>query len=132
SRCSRSSGWSFATSLDEPRRTRRLRAGRYAHPPVDLAKASVFLDFDGTVTTADTGVHLLERLATRDWRAVDDAYRSGTIGSREAIELQWAMLPPDEARLRAVAREVAVDPGLGPLVDALRAAGAELLVVSDG
>ena len=99
---------------------------------VDLSAVSVFLDFDGTITTADTGVHLLERLTTEDWRAVDDEYASGAIGSREALSRQWAMLPSDEGGLRAVAREVPLDPGLGPLVEGLRAAGAEVVVVSDG
>ena len=99
---------------------------------VDLSAVSVFLDYDGTITTADTGVHLLERLTTDDWRAVDDEYASGAIGSREAITREWAMLPPDETRLRAVAREVPLDPALGPLIEGLRAAGAEVVVVSDG
>jgi 2-hydroxy-3-keto-5-methylthiopentenyl-1-phosphate phosphatase len=92
----------------------------------------VFLDFDGTITSADTGVHLLERLTTDDWRAVDDEYACGAIGSREALAREWAMLPTDEGTLRAVAREVPLDPGLGPLVEGLRAAGAEVVVVSDG
>jgi 2-hydroxy-3-keto-5-methylthiopentenyl-1-phosphate phosphatase len=99
---------------------------------VDLSAVSVFLDFDGTITAADTGVHLLERLTNDDWRAVDDEYASGTIGSREALSRQWAMLPVDEDALRAVAREVPLDPGLGPLVEGLRAGGAEVMVVSDG
>jgi 2,3-diketo-5-methylthio-1-phosphopentane phosphatase len=99
---------------------------------MDLSTTSVFLDFDGTITTADTGVHLLERLTTEDWRAVDDEYAAGLIGSREALARQWAMLPSDEAVVRAVAREVPLDPGVGPLVEGLRAAGAEVLVVSDG
>jgi 2-hydroxy-3-keto-5-methylthiopentenyl-1-phosphate phosphatase len=38
----------------------------------------------------------------------------------------------DEATLRAVAAEVDLDAGFAPLVDALRTAGAELTVVSDG
>ena len=37
---------------------------------LDLARASVFLDFDGTVTLADTGVHALERLASDRWREI--------------------------------------------------------------
>ena len=99
---------------------------------MDLSTTSVFLDFDGTIATADTGVHLLTRLAADDWRVVDDEYAAGVIGSREALTRQWAMLPPGEATLRAVAREVPLDPGLGPLVEGLRAAGAEIVVVSDG
>ena len=42
------------------------------------------------------------------------------------------MLPRDEVMLRATAREVPIDPAFGPLVDGLRAAGAEVCIVSDG
>jgi len=98
----------------------------------DLSTTSVFLDFDGTVTAADTGVHLLERLAPGDWRALDAEYVAGRIGSRECLVQEWALLPRDELLLRSTVREVTVDPAFGPLVDGLRAAGAEVTVVSDG
>ena len=45
---------------------------------------------------------------------------------------QWDMLPHDEGLLRDVAREVPLDPGFAPLLEALRGAGAEVTVVSDG
>ena len=99
---------------------------------IDLASASVFLDFDGTMTAVDSGVHLLERLAPPAWQAVDEEYRSGEIGSRVCLLDEWDLLDADEATLRAVAREVPVDPDAAGLVDDLRAAGAEVLVVSDG
>ena len=99
---------------------------------LDLARTSVFLDWDGTVTVVDTGVHLLERLGPPAWRDLDDAYRRGEIGSRECLARQWALLPAEEARLRAVAAEVPLDPGFGALAAGLRAAGAEVTVVSDG
>jgi HAD superfamily phosphoserine phosphatase-like hydrolase len=98
----------------------------------DLARTSVFLDFDGTVTLADTGVHALERLAPPSWRAISDAYRRGEIGSRECLLDEWDLLPKDEGRLCAVIDEVPLDPGTRPLVDALRSAGAEVTIVSDG
>jgi 2-hydroxy-3-keto-5-methylthiopentenyl-1-phosphate phosphatase len=99
---------------------------------LDLARTSVFLDFDGTITTADSGVHLLERLARPEWRAISEAYARDEIGSRECVLDEWHLLPVDEGLLRSVAREVTVDAGFLPLVDALRAAGAEVTVVSDG
>jgi len=100
---------------------------------VDLSDLAVFLDFDGTISTADTGVHLLERLGRPGWREADERYAAGEIGSRECLVEQWALLPTtDEATMRAVAREVAVDPAFVPLVDGLRAAGATVTVVSDG
>jgi HAD superfamily phosphoserine phosphatase-like hydrolase len=100
---------------------------------VDLSDTSVFLDFDGTVTTVDTGVHLLSRLADdASWRPIDDAYVRGELGSRECLTQEWSLLPRDESVLRSVAAETPIDPGFEPLVSALRDAGAEVLVVSDG
>ena len=99
-----------------------------------LADASVFFDFDGTISTTDIGVYLLDKLADDDWRSFDDLYEAGTIGSRECMAKQWACIPEhvDEATRHAVAAEVPIDPAFGPLVEGLRAAGAEVAVVSDG
>jgi 2,3-diketo-5-methylthio-1-phosphopentane phosphatase len=101
---------------------------------VNLANASVFFDFDGTISTHDIGVHLLERLATGDWRSLDELYAAGTIGSRECMVGQWACIPAsvDEAARHAVAAEVGLDEAVGPLIRGLVAAGAEVAVVSDG
>jgi 2,3-diketo-5-methylthio-1-phosphopentane phosphatase len=100
---------------------------------LDLARTAVFLDFDGTVTMADVGVHLLERTAAPDgWRALDEQFARGEIGSRECLFDEWELVNGTEAELRALAAEVPVDPGFGPLVAALRGAGATITVVSDG
>jgi 2-hydroxy-3-keto-5-methylthiopentenyl-1-phosphate phosphatase len=100
---------------------------------VDLSDLAVFFDYDGTISTADTGVHLLERLGRPGWRELSDRYHAGLIGSRECLVEEWAALSTkDEATLRAIAREVPLDPAFVPLVDGLRAAGATVTVVSDG
>ncbi len=101
-------------------------------PSLDLSRAAVFLDYDGTISTRDTGIVLLERFAPPEWRAIDDEYVRGEIGSRVCLLDEWDLLPKDEAQLRAAAAEVPLDPGLEALVGALRDAGAELAVVSDG
>lgn len=100
----------------------------------DLTRTSVFFDFDGTISTTDIGVYVLDRLADPGWRELDLAYAAGEIGSRECMARQWDCIPASvtEAERRAVAREVPLDAGFGPLVDALRGAGAEVAVVSDG
>jgi 2,3-diketo-5-methylthio-1-phosphopentane phosphatase len=103
-----------------------------APPDLDLSQASVFLDFDGTISTVDVGMHVLERAASPEWWELHEQFERGEIGSRECIAAQWALVDGDGATLRAVAAEVALDPGFVPLVDALRDAGAELAVVSDG
>lgn len=73
-------------------------------------------------------------MATGDWRALDDQYSDGMIGSRECMVKQWACIPDDvdAATRHAVAAEVPLDPAFGPLVIALRDRGAEVAIVSDG
>jgi 2,3-diketo-5-methylthio-1-phosphopentane phosphatase len=99
---------------------------------LDLARTTVFLDFDGTITERDVGQHLLDRFAGDEWLTLRDEYRAGTIGSRECLASQWELLEADEATLRRAASEVSLDPGFEGLVDGLRDRGAELVVVSDG
>jgi 2-hydroxy-3-keto-5-methylthiopentenyl-1-phosphate phosphatase len=99
---------------------------------LDLSETAVFLDFDGTISTTDVGVHLLERLGAPGWRAVDAEYDAGEIGSRVCLLDEWDLLPRDPELLRSVAAEVPLDPDTEGLVAGLRAAGAEVSVVSDG
>ena len=99
---------------------------------IDLARTTVLLDFDGTLTPVDTGVRLLERLAPPEWRAIDDEYVRGEIGSRICLLDEWDLLPHDEVVLRAALGDVELDPDAEALIADLRAAGAEVLVVSDG
>ncbi len=99
---------------------------------LDLARTSVFLDFDGTISTRDVGIHLLERTGADGWWDLHEEYERGEIGSRECMYDQWALVEGDEAALRAVAAEVPLDAGFAPLVRDLRERGAEVTVVSDG
>ncbi len=101
-------------------------------PITDARATAVFLDYDGTISLQDTGVALLERFADDSWRAVDEEYVRGEIGSRVCLLEEWDLLPKDEAALRRHAGEVAVDPDALRLVEDLRAAGAEVTIVSDG
>jgi 2,3-diketo-5-methylthio-1-phosphopentane phosphatase len=103
-----------------------------ARHDLDLANSAVFLDFDGTISTADVGMHLLERAGTPEWWDLHEQFERGEIGSRECIFDQWALVEGDEASLRTIAAEVPLDPDFPRLVGDLRTAGAELTVVSDG
>jgi 2-hydroxy-3-keto-5-methylthiopentenyl-1-phosphate phosphatase len=92
----------------------------------------VFLDFDGTISTVDIGVHLLEQVGAPGWQAIGAEYAAGEIGSRVCLLDEWDLLPDDEALLRRVAGEVPLDPDLDGLVAGLTAAGSEVSIVSDG
>ena len=99
---------------------------------VDLANATVFLDFDGTISRRDIGVVLLEQVGAPEWRQLDHLYGSGQIGSRECMVRQFEMLRGEPQELLDIARSVSLDPAAPSLVRALQDAGAEVVVVSDG
>ena len=101
-------------------------------PLLDLARAAVFLDYDGTISVRDTGVAMLEVLGDPAWREVSAEYERGEIGSRVCILEEWDLLPKNEAALREQAMAVAHDVDAEPLIVELRAAGAEVAIVSDG
>ncbi|GAC1424097.1 MAG: 2-hydroxy-3-keto-5-methylthiopentenyl-1-phosphate phosphatase [Actinomycetota bacterium] len=99
---------------------------------MNLRRSSVFLDFDGTISTLDTGQYLLERLGTGDWRRYDALYDAGEIGSRDCLIAQLAMLPKDALLLRDTARQIPLDEGFDDLIAFLRESEAEISIVSDG
>jgi len=76
---------------------------------LDLERTSVFLDFDGTISTVDVGMYVLERAASPAWWDLHEQFERGEIGSRECIVDQWALVQGDEATLRTIAREVELD-----------------------
>jgi 2-hydroxy-3-keto-5-methylthiopentenyl-1-phosphate phosphatase len=90
------------------------------------------LDFDGTISVADTGVHLLERLGPTNWREVEALYDAGEIGSRECVVREWALLRASRDEIESVVREVPIDEGFEQLVEFLCRAGAEVAIISDG
>lgn len=100
--------------------------------PIDLTRTAVFFDYDGTLSVRDTGVAVLEALGDPAWRDVDAEYERGEIGSRVCLLDEWDLLPKDPDALRAAARAVPLDPDAEPLLADLRAAGAEVAIVSDG
>jgi 2-hydroxy-3-keto-5-methylthiopentenyl-1-phosphate phosphatase len=99
---------------------------------VNLDRCSVFLDFDGTITEADTGVYLLERAAPALWREIEALYKEGVIGSRDCLTRQWAMVEADRQGVEAIVGEVPIEEAFVPLVEFLRRSGAEVTIVSDG
>ena len=102
-------------------------------PAIDFSQTTVFLDFDGTMTVEDSGEFVLRRLARPEWKAIDERYDAGEIGSLECMTREWACLPvEDRALLMATAHQAQLDPGVHDLVDWLKDRGADVVVLSDG
>lgn len=102
--------------------------------PPDGAPVSFLVDYDGTISRVDVGDELLERYFpdTALLAAKDADYDAGRIGSRALMQWDMAVLPDDPELLRTTAASLPQDEMFSGFVAAVRAAGAELEIVSDG
>jgi 2-hydroxy-3-keto-5-methylthiopentenyl-1-phosphate phosphatase len=110
---------------------------RAATPPLLPATGvpvSFLVDYDGTISNVDVGDELMIRfvddLATVAARDAD--YEAGRVGSRELMQWDMEVLPPDAELLRATAASLPHDPGFPGFVKAVQAYGAAIEIVSDG
>ena len=90
-------------------------------------------DFDSTITVADVGATLLETFGPRNWRQIEEEFRSGEISAEEEIRRQFAnMQVTHQAVLDLVARTAEVRPGFLQLVDYCRRESMRFVIVSNG
>ena len=98
-----------------------------------LPVGAVLVDFDGTACAHDVAFHLLQAFADDGWARSDDDVDAGTIGLREAITRQAAMIHADDRTLLAYALEhCTMDPTFRPFVEWCAGFGVPVTLVSDG
>jgi 2-hydroxy-3-keto-5-methylthiopentenyl-1-phosphate phosphatase len=98
------------------------------------APVSFLIDYDGTVSLVDIGDELLARHFSDPAEAarLDALYDAGRIGSRELMRWDMDVLPHDAELLRREAAAMPQDQAFPVFVQAVRALGAQVEVVSDG
>src|SRR5258708_30481219 len=94
--------------------------------------ATVFLDFDGTISRADVVDAILEKFAGREWLRVEEEWRAGRIGSRECLRRQMALVRGTPAAIDALVDGIGIDEGFVALLDACASGGVPAHIVSDG
>lgn len=94
----------------------------------------VFVDFDGTITNIDTFDALVRAVAgDHVWEAIDESLLRGEITLREALVRQSAAVGLSRAETLAfMEANTIVDPTFGAFVNAVRAHGGTIRVVSSG
>jgi 2,3-diketo-5-methylthio-1-phosphopentane phosphatase len=92
----------------------------------------VYCDFDGTITTVDTTLRVLDRLAAPAWEALEEDWRAGRIDAAACMRGQIALVAGDDAALDAVLDEVELDPGFRDFAGWCADLDVPLTVVSDG
>lgn len=92
----------------------------------------LFVDFDGTISLADSTDALLERFAEPEWETAETDWLAGKIGSAECMRRQVATLRLRPEALHAFVATVELDPGFKDFVALAGSYGAPIAVVSDG
>ncbi len=76
---------------------------------MSLIKPTVFLDFDGTITTRDVTDAILEMHADPEWLRVEEAWETGRIGSRECLTAQMALVRATQVEMDSLLDDIEVD-----------------------
>jgi len=97
-----------------------------------MAGASLFIDFDGTISPVDISNTFFSRFAGPDATVAVEEWKRGLISSTECLRRELDAFTGDLESLRAYARSQPIDEGFFALGDACRKAGVEIFVVSDG
>jgi 2,3-diketo-5-methylthio-1-phosphopentane phosphatase len=92
----------------------------------------VFVDFDGTITQLDVTDEILAQLAHPSWQEVEQAWTRGSIGSRECLERQIALVDTSAEELQALIDAVPIDPSFAAFYRFTRKRGIPLYVLSEG
>jgi len=95
-------------------------------------KCRLLVDFDGTIASLDTTDALLERFAAPAWRAIEEDWKAGLIGSRECMVRQIDLVRATPAEMDNFISNLDIDPGFPTFVHLCERLGHEITVVSDG
>lgn len=92
----------------------------------------VIVDFDGTISRADTTDQILQRFALPGWEEIEADWIAGHIGSRECMARQIALLQASPDVFDTFVSSLAIDWGFSGFAHTCRRLAIPLTVVSDG
>ena len=97
------------------------------------SKLAVLTDFDGTITRTDVAEAILEEFAPRTWWEIEELHRSRTIGTRESLARQFALVHVKQTdMLRFVDAHVEMDESFPEFAAFCDRRGIQLEIVSEG
>jgi 2-hydroxy-3-keto-5-methylthiopentenyl-1-phosphate phosphatase len=93
----------------------------------------ILCDFDGTISVRDMGYVLVNQFTSGNWEGIDQDFRDGKIGSREAYSRIARILKGDESTiLRFIQEHSSIDPSFPIFCQYCREKGIDIKIVSDG
>ena len=95
-------------------------------------KPILFLDFDGTVSERDAIDAILERFADEKWLNIEERWKKGTIGSRECLREQVALVTATADEINDLLDEIRLDTGFETLLKICQRFEIKPHIISDG
>jgi 2-hydroxy-3-keto-5-methylthiopentenyl-1-phosphate phosphatase len=97
-----------------------------------MTDASLFIDFDGTISPVDISNSFFTRFAAPDAAKAVDDWKRGLISSRECLRRELDAYTGDIAALSGFAESQKIDPGFFRLKQVCDRLGIGIAIVSDG
>lgn len=94
--------------------------------------STVFIDFDGTIANRDVTDVLLSNFAASKWQELENAWLDGSIGARECMAQQIAMMKVTPEDLNACLDSMKIDEAFADFIALLERAQSRVAIVSDG
>lgn len=94
--------------------------------------STVFIDFDGTIADNDVTDVLLSNFAATKWLDLEDAWLKGTIGARECMARQIALMKVTPEDLDACLDTMEIDDAFADFIEMLEREHSRVAIVSDG
>ena len=97
-----------------------------------VSSVQFFIDFDGTITKTDVVDKILEKFASDEWKEIEKEWIEGTIGSRECLTRQLALVSATKTEISQLISEVEIDPHFVSFLKLADQYGVSVTIVSDG
>jgi 2,3-diketo-5-methylthio-1-phosphopentane phosphatase len=92
----------------------------------------IYFDFDNTITDFDILDDIIQRFSINDdWKRVEEAWATGTIGSRECLEQQFSQVRVTETVFQEYLSTLKIDPAFPAILALLRSKKIDPVIVSD-
>ncbi len=93
----------------------------------------IICDFDGTITTQDTGQALLTAFAPEKWKEYDEYVINGEMGTREALKNQYGLIKEaKQEEFDRVIDTIKIDQTFYDFYDWLKEQSIDFYILSDG
>jgi len=96
-------------------------------------KKLILSDFDGTITTKDTLVELLNTFASPSWHKIEKLVKSGHMGSRVALRKEFTLFYIDKkSYVSFLKKRIKIDPAFKAFLRFIKAKRIRLVIISGG